>query len=561
MSFLRQTSRGVPGESTGRGSGLARLVGTIPLAALVLAALLLAPRCAAPPGTQSRLGMVRAPMPNFPSSLSLIGKTDTSSEVLARLVTDSLFQYDTALELKPRLAASWTISPDGRTLVFRLRDGVRWHDGAPVTASDVVFTVEKVRDPSTEARSYLPSFQALVSVKALDALTVEARYSEPYADVLDAWTLPIIPRHAAEKDTNLLTGAFSRHPIGCGPFRFVRAEPGREIVLEANPDYWDGRPLLDRLAFEILPDERTSYQALLRGDLDMLVVTPDFWKEAQEAVAGSRFRRAVFFPLSAWYIGWNEDGSNPFFVDARVRRAMVLALDRKTFADRVASGMARPAVGTFHPDSPWADATIEPWPYDPPGAARLLEEAGWRTVAGSRTRSRAGVPFSFTLTIPAGTQEMTDRMAAWIQHSLAAVGVRMEIEKLEWKTFLERRRAHQFQAAMASLRFTPIPDQYELYHSTSRQNGLNYVGLADPEVDRVLDEGRRTFDPARRREIYSRLQRRLHDLEPLSCLFHFASPLLYDSRLEGIKPSPLGLWQTTPGPRQWKWGGSGAASR
>jgi peptide/nickel transport system substrate-binding protein len=520
----------------------------------MLAAVALAVACGRPAPRQDHAQVVRAALNAFPASLSLIGKSDAASNVFARLVTDSPFQYDRSLVLRPRLVRSFEISPDGHVVTLHLRDGVTWHDGAPVTAGDVVFTVRKVRDPKTEARSYLGQFSGLASIEAVDALTVRATYSEPYADVLDSWTLPIIPEHLAGRDADLLTGEFSRHPVGCGPFRFVKAEPGREIVLEANPRYWDGRPLLDRIVLDVVPDERTAYQALLRGDLDLLGVTPDTFRAAESAREAARFRRMVSFPMSTWYVAWNQSGSNPFFGDPRVRRAMVLALDREPFIKSVLGGFGRPGVLTYHPDSAWTDPTIRPWPYDPAEAARLLDEAGWRADT-SGSRSKGGRPLAFTLNIPAGTQELTDRIAVWFQQSLAKIGVKVEIAKLEWKTFLDRRRARQYEAVMGSLILSPAPDQFELYHSSARETGMNFMGLDDPEVDRLVDEGRSTFDPAARKAVYARLEARLHELEPISCLFHFAAPFLVDTRLAGVEPSALGLWVVYPGPRAWSWSG------
>jgi peptide/nickel transport system substrate-binding protein len=235
---------------------------------------------------------------------------------------------------------------------------------------------------------------------------------------------------------------------------------------------------------------------------------------------------------------------------------MILALDRERFiSSEAVGGLARRAVGTYPPEIAEADPALAPWPYDVREAARLLDEAGWIDTDGDGLRERGGRPFSFVLIHPAGTQELSDRIAAWVQQSLRAIGVRMEIEKLEWRAFQERRRAHRFEAAMASVWFTPIPDQYELYHSAARETGLNYSGLADPEVDRMIEEGRRTFDPALRREIYGKLRRRIHELEPVSFLFHFTAPVLYDVRLEGLRPCPLGLFEFVPGPRSWRWAG------
>jgi len=515
--------------------------------------LVLAVACSRAPETARATRPLRAGLQSYPASLSLIGNTDRNSEMIAALITEGLVAYDARLGVQPRLARSWDVSPDGLTWTFHLRDGVRWHDGAAVTAEDVVFTVEKVRDPTTQSRSYLSQFQDLVSIEAVDPLTVRARYGTPYADALDSWTLPIIPRHRAGADPDLLTGEFSRHPIGCGAFRLKSVDPGREIVLEANDGFWEGRPALDGIVLRVLPEERTAFEALLLGDLDLMSVTADLWREAQVVPRARRLARFVTYPLSAWYIGWNQDGSNPFFLDPGVRRAMVLALDRTRFVSRVLSDLARPAVGTWHPDSIWFDSSLTPWPFDPAAAGTLLDESGWRDSDGDGVRDRDGAPLSFQLMIAASSQEMTGRIAAWVQESLAKVGVRMTIERLEWKAFQERRSTHRFQAAMASLHFTPIPDQFELYHSTSRGRGLNYVGFRDEEVDRLLVEGRRTFDSRARLEIYHRIQRRIHDLEPISPLFHFASPVLHDARLEGLEPSPRGIWLIEPGPRRWRW--------
>jgi peptide/nickel transport system substrate-binding protein len=536
--------------SLGRRRSPTRFAGA---ALALLAAVALAAACSAPAPREERRSVVRGALAAFPASLSMIGKTDTASNVFARLVTDSPFQYDASLALRPRLARSYEISQDGKTVTLHLRDGVTRHDGAPVTAADVVFTVGKIRDPKTEARSYIGQFANLESIEAVDALTVRASYSAPYADVLDSWTFPVIPEHLAGRDADLLTGDFSKRPVGCGPFRLAKTEPGREIVLEANPSYWDGRPLLDRIVLEVVPDERTAYQALLRGDLSLLGVTPDTFRAAESAPEAARLKRLVYFPMSVWYIAWNQSGRNPFFTDAGVRRAMVLALDREPFIKNVLHGHGRPAALTYHPDSAWTDPAVRPWPYDPQEAARLLDAAGWRADS-SGNRSKDGRRFAFTLTIAAGTQEVTDRIAAWIQQSLAKLGVTVEIAKLETKTFFERRRSREFDALMATFQLSPSPDQFELYHSSARENGMNFTGLADPEVDRLVDEGRRTLDPEARRAIYARLQARLHELEPISCLFHFAAAVLVDSRLAGVKPSPLGLWVVYPGPRQWSLG-------
>jgi len=520
---------------------------------LAASLLFLAAACGSTPERSDRPITIRAHLSDDPASLSLIGKSDRNAEIVAVQITDSLVQFDPELNLLPRVAESWEISADRLTVTFRLREGVRWHDGRPVTAEDVVFTVNKVRDPAVENRSWAPPLAEIVSLEAPDPRTVVARYEKASPDFLEGWRVPLLPRHLAGRDEDLLTGEFSRHPVGCGPFRFVRYVPDQEIVLEANDDYWDGRPSIDRLIFKIYPDQGTAYQALLAGDLDIVTLTSGLWNEARARDDVDRFEAFAYSMLSVWTIFWNQDGSNPFFADARVRRAMVLALDRDSFAANVVHGQARPGITTYHPDTIWADPAIGPWPHDPAEAARLLDEAGWRDADGDGVRERGGSPFRFTLMIPASQQQLNDHIAVWLQQSWAEVGVAAEIEKLEWQAFRERRNAGRFHAATFSLTFTTSPDHYDLYHSSARETGFNFYGLADPQIDRLCEEGRSSFDPDERRGIYYRLQERLHEQEPLTCLFYFSSPVLHDKRLKGVTPSPLDYWRTTRGPRLWRW--------
>jgi peptide/nickel transport system substrate-binding protein len=485
--------------------------------------------------------------------LSLLGKPDRYSELVATQVTDSLVQYDPGMRLVPRVAESWEISDDHRTVTFRLRDGVRWHDGRPVTADDVLFTVRQVRDPLVENPTFLPLFEDLASIEAPDPRTVRATFERARPEMLEAWRVPLLPAHAAESGAELLTGAYARHPIGCGPFRFVRHLHGEEIVLEANDDYWDGRPHLDRLVFRVYPDDRTGWEALLAGEVDTMQMSPELWHRARESERGKRLESLVYYRLNVWQVTWNHRAEGLPFDDPDVRVALTLALDRRKFADTVLQGLARPAVTTYHPELSWTDPAIEPWPYDPREAAERLERAGWVDRDGDGVRERDGRPFRFDLMVIASSQAMVDQLAAWLERSWSEIGVVARIDKLEWNLFRERRNAGEYHAAMYGISFTPNPDQWELYHSSATDGGFNYAGFADPEVDRLLEAGRRTFDDSERRRTYHALQRRLHELEPMAYLLHLATPVLHDRRLAGIEPSPLDEWRHTRGPRVWRW--------
>lgn len=496
---------------------------------------------------------VRVAIYSNPTSLSLIGNTDLGSAQIASMISDGLVAYDSQGHYVPMVARAWDLSPDARTLTFHLRDGVLWHDGVRVTSRDIAYTVKTVLDPATQARSWVSLFANVASVETPDDLTVVVHFAETYADALEPWRVPLVPEHIASKDANFLGGAFAHHPIGCGPFRFVSHDPGQSVVLEAFDRYWAGRPAMDRMVIKIVSAERTGYETLLLGELDLLAVTPDLWRESLNSEAAKRLARFVYYRLGGWKIDWNQYSATPFFQDKRVRRAMLLALDRKRFAETVSAGLARPGVSSYPPESPWADPSIAALPFDPAASARLLDEAGWRRPGSGGLREKDGTPFSFTLLFTAGSQELSDRIAAWMQQSLIEVGIGMKIEKLAGEAFRQRRRTHAFEAAMGSILFDPTPDRFDLYHSKARDTGFNFGGFSDAEVDRLLEQGRATVDPGARRILYNRLQHRIDDLQPMAFLFQFAQPVLHDRELEGVVASTVGLYQFTPGPRAWRW--------
>ena len=525
--------------------------GRVASALVLAAAALLLVSCAGP--TPQKDNDVFVAIYAEPSSLSFVGNTDLNSAQLASMMSDGLVGYDANGQYVPLVARTWEISPDGTIVTFHLREGVLWHDGVAVTSRDVAYTVEKVRDPATQARSWVSQFTNVAAVEAPDDLTVIVRYAKSYGDALEPWRVPLVPQHVAAKDADFLNGTFSRHPIGCGPFRFTGYDKGQRVVLDAFDRYWGGRPKIDRLVFKIVSSERTAYESLLLGQLDQLAVTPDLWRDSLTAPAAARLVRFVYFGFRAWKIDWNQTEATPFFHDKRVRRALILALDRNRFVEAVAAGLARPGVSSYPPESPWADPSITAIPFDRPESARLLDEAGWRRPASGGLREKQGRPFSFTLLFTAGSQEISDRVAAWMQQSLAEVGIEMKIEKVAAEAFRQRRKSRDFDAAMGTLAFDTTPDRFDLYHSTARDGGFNFGGFSDTEVDRLLEAGRTTIDPAARREIYNRLQHRIDDLQPVAFLFQFAQPVLRDPDLLGVVPSVVGFYQFTPGPRAWYW--------
>ncbi len=486
------------------------------------------------------------PMRIEPPSLNLLSD-DAHAILVTRLVGDSLIDHDAGLNVVPRLARSWEFSDDGRILTFRLRSGVRFHDGEPFTSADVALTYERLVDPATRVVGRMDAFLSVERVETPDPLTVRVIYREPYAPALRAWSVPILPGHLY-RDRDFVTSPHNRAPIGTGPYRFLSWEPGQRVVLRANADYWGGRPDVERIVFQVIPSQETSLQALLAGELDYSRLTPAQWEAYRDDPKFiERFQTIRYTPLFHYYIAWRGDGSNRFFGDPRVRRALSLALDRAGYVRSVLRGMGEVAASPFHPGVPGAGPPLPPIPYDASAAAALLDEAGWGLDPANGMRSRHGVPFRFDLLVYSGGSDHV-QYSQVAQENLRRLGIEMSIQRLDWQALLGRLRSGDFQAALSGVMPGLDPDSvYGMLHSTQVDGGQNYAALRDPQIDRWLDQGRRSLDPATRTEIYRRINRRVRELEPYSFLFFPVVEAALSRRIEGALPSPRGILRQYPG--------------
>ena len=492
------------------------------------------------------------PLPIEPATLNFVTGTDQPSRSVTRLVGDSLVDHDREMRLVPRLAASWDWSTDGRVLTFHLRSGARFHDGTPVTSADVVYTYQRVVDPKSRAIGRLDSFLPVERVEAPDPLTVRVTYRAPFAPALEAWEVPILPLHLYAKD-DFLRSPLNRAPIGSGPFRFASWEPGQRIVLTANDDYWGGRPYLDTFEFDLIPSQETALRALLAGEVDYAALTPVQWDaRARETSFGRRFRTIRFVPLFLYYIAWRGDGSNPFFADPVVRRALTLALDRDGYVRSVLRGLGQLASSPFRPGSLGADPDSAVIPFDPAQAAALLDGAGWRRDPRTGLRGRSGIPFRFTLLIYGGGEDHV-QFSQVAQEALRRLGIDMEISRLDWPTLWSRLQQGDFEAAISGGSALGLdPDSvYGALHSSQIEGGQNYAAFRDMSIDRWLEEGRRILDQGRRAEIYRAIEQRIREEQPYTYLFHPVVQAALSRRIANAEPSPLGILDHWPGPARF----------
>ena len=475
---------------------------------------------------------------------------DSASHEVGALIYNGLVTYDRDLKVAPELATAWTFSPDCKHLTFKLRDDVRWHDGKPFTADDVVFTHAAMVHPKTPT-AYREDFDAIERIEAVDAHTVDVTYRTPYAKALQSWSMYMLPKHLLEpyvKEGKLREAPQNRTaPVGTGPYRFKEWKSGEKVVLVANPDYFEaGRPYLSRVVFRVIPSQATVFLELKAKGVDGASLTALQYKRQTEypafRKAYNRFRYAV---NSVTYFAFNL--KDPRFADKRVRHAIAHAINKLELMDHVILGLGRNATGPYLPGT-WAfNSSVQAFPYDLARAKELLAQAGWRERDSEGYLVKDGKPFAFEILTNQGNDERK-KIAEIVQASLRELGLKVDLRMVEWATLLkEHVRKRNFDALVLGLGLGRDPDMFSLFHSSkTRPEDFNVASYANPEVDRLLERGRATCVQEERATQYHRVHEILADEIPVIFLYHRDALPAVTSRVRGVKPSPSGIMYNFP---------------
>ncbi|PLX81299.1 MAG: peptide-binding protein [Desulfuromonas sp.] len=473
------------------------------------------------------------------SNLLPVLAADSASSDINGLVYNGLVRYDKNLEVEGDLAESWEISPDNLTFTFHLRRGISWHDGQPFTSADALFTYQLYIDPKTPT-AYAERYRQVARAEAPDPYTFVVHYDQPLAPALISWSIPIHPKHLLE-GVDVTKSPLSRSPIGTGPYRFVEWKAGEKIVLESNKDYYEGEPFIRRVVYRIIPDQATMFLELQSGGIDHMGLNPI---QFSTQTATPNFRRnfnKFRYPAFAYtYLGYNQ--RRPMFQDKRVRQALTHAINKQELVDGVLLGLGQEANGPYKPGTWPFNETVKRYPHDPQKAKKLLADAGWEDHDGDGILDKDGKPLAFTIVTNQGNEQRI-KCGEILQQRFREIGVVVKLRVIEWASFLkEFINPGDFDATILGWTVPSDPDSYNVWHSSKTGVGqLNFINFKNPEVDELLEKGRRTLDQAKRKQYYDRFQEILAEEQPYTFLYVPDSLPVVAKRFHGIEEAPSGI--------------------
>lgn len=425
-------------------------------------------------------------------------------------------------------------------IVFHLRDGVFFHDGVPLSSKDVVFTYQAIMDPANLSPR-ISDFEPVLRVEAPDDRTVRVVYKRLYSPALGTWSMGILPKHLLDREglsrearergleatsLSIRQSRFNRNPVGCGPFKFQEWKSDQFIVLKRFDGYWEGPPNYEEYIFRIVPDLVTQEMEFYAGTLDSYAVQPH---QVHRLERDPRFQSFSGVAFGYTYIGYNLRREP--FKDLRVRKALGMAIDVDKILKYVLYGQGERITGPFPKQTDYYDPSIEPLPYDPEGALRLLEEAGWARDASGRL-VKDGTPMRFTLITNSGN-DLRKAVLAIAQDSWRKLGIEVRTDTVEWAVFInERISKADFDAVVLGWSMGIDPDLYQIWHSSQTgPSQLNFVGFKNPEADELIVRIRQEYDHLKQVELCRRLHSMIAREQPYTFLYVSKWTAVLDRRI------------------------------
>jgi peptide/nickel transport system substrate-binding protein len=461
-----------------------------------------------------------------PTIINPILTHSSISAMLKGIIFGGLVKLNEKMEPVPHLALSWENSPDGLRWIFHLRRDITFHDGAELTAEDVKFTFDKINDPSINS-PYISIFKNFKSVKVEDKFTLEIILHTPLPSLPFYLDVGILPKQSQ----------FNYHPIGTGPFKLQQWSKD-EITLKANKNYFRGQAYLEWVKVKFIKKQRIAWAELMKGNVDL--VFPPHSKNYDIIEKISNFRVYSFLNPYYYILAFNED--TILFRQRRVRQALNYAVDKQRLVTKVLRGKGRVSSGTIYPKSWVYDKSIEPYPYNPQKALKLLKKAGWQDTNENHIVDKDGREFEFVLLIVEG-DDVARECALQIQQQLLDIGIRMTVKPLSFPVMYEKFLfTKKFDTSLLTIVSNDPDKNYAWWHSSQIDHGFNVFSYRNKTIDQLLDKGRTTLDREEREKIYHQFQREMQENPPGIFLFWRDYLIGIHRRFRGVKIGPAGIF-------------------
>ncbi len=478
-----------------------------------------------------------------PTFLNPILSTDAPSSSVEGLIFSGLFRFNSDLEIEPDLVEDYKVNQAETEYVFKIKKTVKWHDGHPLTAHDVKFTFDKILDKNTNTvrRSNFILDGEPITFFLIDDYTIKVVLPKPFAPFLNRMAMGILPKHILN-DQDINKSSFNRSPIGTGPYKFNSWQSAQFVQLDRYDGYHFGTPKTKHIIMKIIPDSNTALLSLEKGEIDESGIPP---KDYDRYSNKSFLDIYQYYDLVYTYLGFNL--KHPFFSNKKVRLAIAHAINKETIVSGVLKGFG---IVANIPSSPilWSypDASAIPnFEYNPELSKALLKEAGFKLNKKTNIFEKGGQPFSFKIITNKGNKSR-EKSAQIIQRMLSEIGIDVQIQLLEWSSFIKIVNANKtpkdYDAVILGWSLGLDPDSYSIWHSSQYPRGFNFIGYKNPKVDKLLEKGRTTLNKSKRKKIYQTIYQDIANDVPYLFLYFPETILGINKRVAGLsKAGPTGV--------------------
>jgi peptide/nickel transport system substrate-binding protein len=467
-----------------------------------------------------------------------------------RLLFSGLVRFSSTGLPHPDLA-EWAVTADATLYTMTLREDAVWHDGVPVSSDDVIYTFSKLQDQDYPGPRDLYRLWRRINIIRLDERRVQFQLPEPFAPFLDYLTVGLLPDHLLRGVSagDLVNHPFNLNPIGTGPFRFDRflIEDGRisGVSLAAFEDYYEGRPFLERVEFRVYPDAQSAFTATSIDDIHGISpvgieILPDVLESTDFNLHSSRLPTMNLVFLNT------KNAEKPFLSEKNFRQALLHSINRQWIIDEALLGQGVVPAGPIAP-STWAHSeSLTPMPFNPEGAAELLDGLGWELPIGAEEddpeylRTKDDETLSLELIHADNTRQT--KIAEMIKKNWEAIGIQVSLVPVEQTSILETYlEPRNFEAVLAELDLmrSPDPDPYPFWHDSQAESGQNYGGFTDRNISIWLEQARITPDFGRRASLYRSFQHRFQNQVPALLLFYPIYSYAVDTQVQGVTIGPI----------------------